>query len=194
MRKTLKSIAMQLSESDIQELFRLKKMEDKRVVALRKKRAKLAADIARLDSQIAKLGGETEAEAAPARRGRKPGSKNKKPGRKPGSGKAAAEKPAAKKTAGKKAAKKAAKKAVAKKPAVRKGKKRTRINLSATVRDIFAKAGAPLKASQVVDALPDAGIKVADVAAMRKRISVVLASQKSHFEQVERGVYQLKAQ
>ena len=178
MKRKLKTIAMQLSESDIQELIQFRKMGDKRVVELRKKRDKLAADLRKLDVQIQKLTGEpavVEAEAAePKRRGRRPG-KKKGTGRKPRAVKESA-----------------AKEPVAKKAGGRRGRKSSRSSLSAAVREVFAKAGTPLKASQVVDALSDVGIKVADVSAMRKRISVVLASQKNHFEQVERGLYQLK--
>ncbi|MCC8180608.1 MAG: hypothetical protein LIP23_06845, partial [Planctomycetes bacterium] len=65
-------------------------------------------------------------------------------------------------------------------------------DFSNAVREVFTKAGAPLRAKDVVDGLPGAGIKVDDVADMRKRVSVVLASQKNHFQQVERGVYQLR--
>lgn len=153
MKRKLKTIAQQLSESDIQELLRLKKMDDKRVVALQKKRDKLAADLTRVEAQIAKLTGDVE---APKRRGRKPG-----PAKTAGSGKTG-------------------------------GRRTRKVNLSATVREIFSRAGTPLKARDVVDALPEMGVKVKNVSDMRKRISVVLAAQKNYFEQVERGVYQLK--
>lgn len=154
MNRKLQNIAQRLSENDIHELLRLKKMGDKKVVALQKKRDKLAADLAKAEAQLAKLLGDAPAKP---RRGRKPGTK-----------KAAA--PAA----------------------GRKKRKSSRVNLSAAVREVFARAGAPLRAREVVDALPDVGVKVKDVTDMRKRVSVVLASQKSYFEQVERGVYQLK--
>ena len=166
MKRNLKSIAMKLTDSDIQELIRLRKQGDKKTVALRKKRDKLAAELARVDAQLAKAGVEIDAgEAQPAPRGRKPRGR-----------------PAS-------TAKKAATKTSA---SGRKGRK-PRTNLSAAVREVFARAGGPLKASQVVDGLPEAGIKVKSVPEMRKRISVVLASQKNYFEQVERGVYQLRS-
>lgn len=168
MNKKLQSIAQQLTESDIQELIRLKKQGSKKTIALRKKRDKLAAELARIDAQLEKADGDAGADAAkPARTGRR------------GRRKAAVAKPA-----------KAP--AKAKKAGARKGGRRQ--NLSAAVREVFAQAGTPLKASQVVDGLPTAGVKVKNVADMRKRISVVLASQKNHFEQVERGVYQLKSE
>lgn len=164
MKNNLQSIAMRLSESEIQELVRLKKMGDKKVVELRKRRDKLAAELARLDARLEKMaGGAVEAKPAPARRGRKP----------------AAEKAEAKAPRGRKVA-------------ARKGGRR--LNISAAVRKVFQQAGTPLKASQVVDGLPEAGLKVKNVSDMRKRVSVVLASQKNHFEQVERGVYQLKSE
>lgn len=158
MNRKLKNIAAKLSEADIQELIRIKKLGDKRAVTLRKKRDKLAADLAKIDAELAKITGEpAAAPAKPGRRGRKP----------------AAAAPAKAAKGGKK-------------------KSRRRTNLTGAVRDILTKAGEPLRASQVVDALPEAGIKVADVSDMRKRISVVLASQKKTFEQVSRGMYQLK--
>ena len=170
MNRKLLTIAKQLSGNDLEELLRLRKMEEKKVSDLHKTRDKLVADLAKVEKQLAKL--DSGAESAPKTR--------KKRGRKPASEAKAETAPARK--AGKK-------KAGAKKGA----KKRSRrLNLSAAVREVFARAARPLKASEVVDGLPAAGIKIADVSAMRKRISVVLASQKNHFEQVERGVYQLK--
>lgn len=166
MNKKLQSIAKQLTENDIQELIRMRKESSQKAITLRKKRDKLAAELARLDAQLEKLeGGDAGAGETKPARGRRSRKKT-----------AAAKAPAKPKKAG-----------------ARKGKSR-RVNLSAAVREVFAQAGAPLKASQVVDGLPAAGVKVKDVAEMRKRISVVLASQKTHFEQVERGVYQLKTE
>ena len=172
MKRKLQSIAMQLSEDEIQELMRLKKQGDKKSVALRKKRDRLAAELARLDAQLAKMGGDVP-EKEPARRGRKPKAKVK-------AAPARRRRPSAAKPAAKKGAKP--------------GRSSRRNNLSAAVTEIFSQAGTPLKASQVVDGLPGVGIKVKDVAAMRKRISVVLASQKKRFEPLERGVYQLKSE
>ena len=162
MKRKLQRIAMQLSESDIQELIRLKKMGDKKVIALQKKRDKLASDLAKVEAQLSKLMGDVEApkrgrprkNAGPAKTagGRKTGGARKKAGR----------------------------------------AKSKRLNLSAAVREALSRAGTPLKAKDIVEALPDVGIKVANVSDMRKRVSVVLASQKNYFEQVERGVYQLR--
>lgn len=160
MKRKLAAIAKQLSEDDIQELMRLKKMGDKRVVALQKKRDRLAASLESVDSELADLLGSETAAPKRGRRGRKP---------------AAAKSPAVKKVAGR-----------------RRGKPARNNNLSAAVREVFGRAGAPLKAREVVEALPSVGMKVKNEADMRKRISVVLASQKNHFEQVSRGVYQLR--
>lgn len=161
MKRSLKSIAAQLSEEEIQELVRIKKMSDKKTVGLMKKRDKLVSQLAAIDAELAKLtGGKKAAPTQPKRRGRKP---------------AAAAAPAAKK-----------------KPGRKKAVRGRRSNFSASVRDVFAQAGVPLKASQVVDALPGVGVKVKDVSDMRKRVSVVLAQHKNYFEQVERGVYRLR--
>lgn len=164
MKKKLQSIAAQLTEDDIQEIIRIKKTSDKRSVALMKRRDKLAAQLAAVEAELAAVAG-TSAPAAGKRRGRKPG---RKPGVKPAA-------------------------AGAKKVATRGRKKAAgrRNNFSAAVREVFAQAGTPLKASQVVDGLPAAGVKVKDVSEMRKRVSVVLAQHKNYFEQVERGVYRL---
>lgn len=171
MKSKLLSLAKRLSDNDVKELLRLRRLEDRKSIGLRKRRDKLAAEIARIDAQLAKLGGEEEAEPEARPRARKGAAKKR--GRKPGVAAAAAKKTAA--------------------PRGRKGgKKGRRQNLSAAVRQVFTNAGEPLKASQVVDALPGVGVAVKDVAEMRKRISVVLASQKNHFETVERGVYRLK--
>ena len=187
MKKELKSIAMQLSENDIKELFRLKKMGDKRVIALRKEREKMAANLARLDKRIARLMGEDEGEKAEAPKRRR---RSRKSGRRVAAKKAKAEPKKARGRPGRKAGKVSQTKSRGTRG---KGRKSARINnLSAAVRKVIAKAGAPLKASQVVDGLPGAGIKVASVADMRKRVSVVLASQKKHFDRVEPGLYQLK--
>lgn len=154
MKRKLATIAKELSEEDIQELIRLKRTDDKKVVALRKKRDKLAADLAKAEAELAKLTGEEapKRKRAPRKQGAKPGPK---------------------------------------KGAKRGG--RRRVNFTAAVREVFARAGAPLRAAEVVEQLPGVGIKVKDVADMKKRVSVVLASQKNSFEQVERGVYQVKS-
>lgn len=171
MKRSLKTIASQLTEADIQELMRLKRTGGKKVVSLQKKRDKLAADLAKVEAQLAQLTGE---EAPKARRGRKPGS-----------GKTAGRKPAVRKKAAAPAAAKGKKKVA--------GKRGGKINLTATVRDIINQAGSPQRARDIVEALPGKGVKVKDTADMRKRISVVLASQKNSFEQVSRGMYQVKS-
>ena len=163
MRKNLETIASKLSESDLQEIIRLKKKESKKSMALHKKRERLAVRLAKIDEQLGQLTGEVPAgkRSVPKRRGRKPG-------RKPAAGKA---------------------KTLLKKVGRRRGR---RVNLTAAVRGIFEQASNPLKAKEVVAALPAAGIKVKDVASMRKRISNILATQKKYFAQVERGLYRFR--
>lgn len=78
------------------------------------------------------------------------------------------------------------------KPGAKRGGKR-RVNFTAAVREVFAQAGTALRAAEVVERLDSVGIKVKDLTEMKKRVSVILASQKNSFEQVERGKYQLKA-
>lgn len=148
MKKNLAAMAKKLSEKELQELIRLKKQDDKKLISLRRKRDKIAAQLDEIDREIAEYEGVLKV-------GRK-----RKVGR-------------PKKTT-----------------AARKS--RSRLNLSAAVREVFAKAKNPLKAAQVVEGLPDVGVKVKNEADMKKRVSVVLASQKNYFEQVQRGVYQLK--
>jgi pyruvate/2-oxoglutarate dehydrogenase complex dihydrolipoamide acyltransferase (E2) component len=171
MKRTLQSIAAQLSEDEINQLIKIKKMGGKKSAALLKKRDKLAAQLAAVEAELARLsGGKVAPSAQPKRRGRKP--------------------------AAAKAAKTAKAAAPAKKTAGRKKKAAgsRRINFSASVREVFTQAGTPLKASQVVDGLPGVGVKVKDISDMRKRVSVVLAQHKNHFEQVERGVYRLRGE
>lgn len=170
MKRKLQSIAAQLSEDDIQEIIRIKKTSDKRSVSLMRKRDKLAAQLAALDAELAKIAGKPVAAATTGkRRGRKPGVK------------AATAEAATAKTGKKKVATRG-----------RKASAGRRNNFSAAVREVFSQAGSPLKASQVVDGLPTVGVKVKDVSDMRKRVSVVLAQHKNYFEQVERGVYRLR--
>lgn len=154
MKRKLASIAKSLTEADIQELIHLKKMGDKRVVALTRKRDRVAANLEKIEAELAELTGV----AAPGKRGRK-----RRTGAKPGP-----------------------------KPGTRRGGKR-RINFTAVVRDVLTKAGQPLRAAEVVERLPEAGVKVKDVTDMKKRVSVIFASQKNSFQQVERGKYQIKA-
>lgn len=131
-----------MSESDIQEIIRIKKVDDKRVEALRKKREKLVDQLVSLDAEITKLTGEAPAADAPKRRG------------------------------------------------APRGGRRSKINFVAKIKEVFEQANEPLRARDIVDALPNVGVKVKDVAYTRKRVSVALATNKC-FEQVERGVYRL---
>ncbi|MDR1745499.1 MAG: hypothetical protein LBS30_07085 [Planctomycetota bacterium] len=154
MKKKLRSIAAQLTEDEIQELIQIKKMGDKKTVALMRKRDRLASQLAALDAELARIEGKP---VARKRRGR-PASKVK---------------------------------------IVARGRRKTssggrRPNFSAAVREVFVKAGEPLRARQVVEGLADMGVKVTDASDMRKRVSIVLAQHKKHFEQVERGVYRLR--
>lgn len=147
MRKNLAAMAKKLSEKELHELIRLKREDDKKLIGLRKKRDKIAAQLDEVKREIAEYEGSLKV-------GRT--KKVSRPKKAAGTG------------------------------------KRRRLNLSAAVRDVFAQADAPLKAAQVVEGLPGVGMKVKDEADMKKRVSVVLASQKKYFEQVQRGVYQLK--
>lgn len=162
MNKDLENIARQLSESDIQELMRIKKSEDKKLAELRQKRDKLAADLADLDAQLAFGGPEKSAKRKPRRGGRKPGS----------------------------AAKAGPAKKAGKRGRARRGEEK--VNMAGAVREAFEHAGTPLRARQVVDLLPEVGVEVADELDMRKRVSVILAQHKKSFQQIERGVYRLK--
>ena len=72
MRKNLLLIANRLSEADILQLFSLKKQSNSKAAALKKKRDKLAADLASLEKRIAKLEGSGADAEEPARRGPKP--------------------------------------------------------------------------------------------------------------------------
>ena len=67
---------------------------------------------------------------------------------------------------------------------------RRAVGLTEAVRNVVAKASKPVRASEVVDALPEAGFTVRDVAATRKRVSIILATQKGSFRQAGRGLYQ----
>ncbi len=171
MKRKLAAIARELSEDDLQELLRLKRTDGKLVAELSRKRDKLAEELAKADAELARLTGG----AAPAkRRGR----------RKAAEKSAEAEAPEMKQRA------KPGPKPGSKRMAKRGG--RRKVNFTAAVRDVFAKAGTPLRAAEVVGLLSDSGMKIKDPADLKKRVSVVLASQKNSFEQVERGLYKLK--
>lgn len=151
MKKDLLSIAMGLSEKDIQKLAKLHKDGSKKLTELRRERKKLAAALAKVDRQIAALDVETE---APARRTRK---------------------------------------TRAAKPVAGKGRKAKRggAGLTDAVREILSKSSTPMRASEIVDALPGEGVSVKDVQATRKRVSIILASQKKSFAQSGRGLYKI---
>ncbi len=169
MKRKLAAIARELSDADLQEILKYRKTGDKKVDALRKKRDRLAESLEKAEAELAKLTGD---EAPAKRRGRKPG------------------RPAAA-GAGKKAKQaKAGKPAAKRKPRSGSGR---RVNFTAAVRDVFVKTGGSLRAAEVVEHLAEAGIKTTDVPDMKKRVSVILASQKNSFEQVDRGLYRLKA-
>ena len=75
---SLVALAKKLTASDIEQILRLK-----RVAPLEAEREKIIGELAKLDKQIAALGG--EAPKVPGKRGRKPGRPAKgKPGRKRG--------------------------------------------------------------------------------------------------------------
>ena len=190
MKKNLMSIAMGLSDKEIIELVRLKKTGGKKMVELRRERKKLLTSLARIDKKIATFGGvavEETVEEAPVktRRGKGRGRKAAKPATK-----------AAKATKSDKVAKKAAKAPKAPKAPkatkIKRGRKGGRriAGLTDAVRKVVAGATQPMRASDIVDALPGSGFKVADVSMIRKRVSIILATQKGSFKQVGRGLYQ----
>lgn len=76
-------------------------------------------------------------------------------------------------------------------PGPRAGAKRGKINFVAKMREVFAQAGKPLRAREIVESLPEVGVKIKDIPYTRKRVSVALATNKC-FEQVSRGIYQLR--
>jgi hypothetical protein len=148
------AIVKELSEKDIEELIRLKKDGGKKLQELRNERRKLAAQLQKIDGQIAELGGAGDAgEAVPA----KPGARSGRQG----------------------------------KPAAGAGGKKTRRaqGLTEAVIKVVAEAGEPLRAREIVEALPGVGFKVKSIKDARKRVSIVLSSQKNKFVKVGRGLY-----
>ncbi|MDR2392324.1 MAG: hypothetical protein LBE84_11690, partial [Planctomycetota bacterium] len=80
--KNLTNIAMQLSEDEIRQLMRLKKKGGQLAIRLRRRRDKIAAELEKLDRQLARITGNI----TPAETGRTRGTGKKtagKPGRKP---------------------------------------------------------------------------------------------------------------
>ncbi|MDR0361667.1 MAG: hypothetical protein LBJ46_03125 [Planctomycetota bacterium] len=163
MKRKLLDIAKQLSERELEQLMQLKRDGGKKLQELRKERRKVAAELARIDRRIAQFGGEPEAETG-----------------KPVGAKA----PSAAKKRGR------PKKAEAKPRGRRKGPRRGK-GLTEGVMKVLEAAAEPLRASDIVDALPGAGFKVEDVKEARKRVSIVLASKKDRIENVGRGLYKL---
>ncbi|MDR3077995.1 MAG: hypothetical protein LBV15_04445, partial [Planctomycetota bacterium] len=149
MENNLSRLALRLSEAEIQELLRLKKGGLKKTKALRKRRDALAARLAKLDRRIAEMTGEeTVAASKPEAVASPVQAGPAKRGRKPG------KRPAASRTSG--------------------GDGRM-IGITAAIRAALSGAkGQPLKAAQVVDAMPGIGIKVDNVAEMRQRVSILL--------------------
>ncbi len=171
MKKKLLSIAMGLSEKDIKELMRLKKDGSKRLEELRRERKKLLADLKKVNDTIVSLGGEDlfTMEASPRK------TRGPKPGRKAALSGITSTKRNKSANAG----------------SSRKGKRLVSGGLTDAVRKVLVDAGDSLRAADIVDKLPGFGYKVKDIAAVRKRGSIVLATQKKNFEQVGRGLYRI---
>ncbi|MDR1533679.1 MAG: hypothetical protein LBU64_01070 [Planctomycetota bacterium] len=171
MKRNLKIIAGQLSDRDIREVIRLKKLGGKRAVELKKKRAKLAETLDKLDQRLAALAGADFSPAPPVRR-KSAGKAAKAARAKPAEGEApAADQPI---------------------DSARKGRKPSPGSLASLVRKILDKSEEPLKAREIVERLPKTRVKALGVPALRKRISVLLATQNGYFEQTGRGLYKLK--
>lgn len=171
MNKNLLTIAMGLSEKDIKELMRLKKDGSKKLGELRRERKKLLTALKKINDQIVSYGGEDIFNMdSPVKKAR-----GRKPGRKPALAEAAT--PKRKKTA--------------KSSSKGKGKRLISGGLTDAVRKVLLDANDSLRAADIVDKLPGFGYKVKDVAATRKRVSIVLATQKKNFEQVGRGLYRI---
>jgi|GEM_PF-2586248 hypothetical protein len=172
MNKDLLTIAMGLSEKDIKELMRLKKDGSKKLGELRRERKKLLTALKKINDQIVSYGGEdifNMDSPATKRRGRKPGKKS-----------TLAEKAPTSK-----------RKKPTKANSGAKGKRLISGGLTDAVRKVLVDANDSLRAADIVDKLPGFGYKVKDVAAIRKRVSIVLATQKKNFEQVGRGLYRI---
>jgi hypothetical protein len=189
--ENLTSIAMRLSEDEIKQLMHLRKKGEQAAIKLRRRRDELSIELKKVEERLADITGESTPGAAGRRR--RPG-KNAaaKPGRAPRGG---AEAPAGKsvrKPARKPARAKAAKAARIESAGETRGRKLSPNGLTAAVRSILAEAGAPLNANQIIEALPGAGFKINDAQLAKKRVSVLLASQKKYFTSVARGIYTLK--
>ena len=189
--KNLTSIAMQLSEDEIRQLMRLRKKGEQEAIKLRRRHDRLAAELKKVEKRLAGITGESTpgavgrpgrpAKKAAVKPGRAPKGKAQVPAGKPGRGSGS-------KPAGATAAN-----------AVRiggasetRGRKLSPNGLAAAVRSVLADAGTPLNAHQIVEALPGVGFKVDDNRLVKKRVSVLLASQKKYFTSVTRGIYTVK--
>ncbi|MDR1519623.1 MAG: hypothetical protein LBU23_05695 [Planctomycetota bacterium] len=179
MKRDLKSIARDLSENEIQELFRLKKQGGRKVIALRKKREKAAAALAKLDRQIAAILGDEAGIAPTSGRQAKAGEprSGKRRGRRSGT--------AAKAAVGKTKTAAAGEKKAA-------GKRRYSRGLAQKVRDFLGKATEPLNSQQIVEGLVNSGVRIGDGKDLRRRVGVMLSGQGKYFEKVGRGLYKLK--
>lgn len=206
----LARIAMDLSENEIKQLLKLKKVGGKRLATLRAKRARAAAALAELDRKIDALsaGDEGDAGSAPKRGkrgpGRKPGRKGAaKRGRKAKANAAdntaekaeSAAKPGrrGRKASGKAKAAKTVKAARAgKKVAGKRGgnqSKWARTGLSAAIRDTFGGKGETLRSGDIMQRLEANGLTISNPAVIRRKVASILATQKKVYEMVERGLY-----
>lgn len=185
MKRNLLNIAMGLSEKELKELVRLKKDGSKKLTALRRERKKLQTALDKVDSEIAMFTGESVEPAAPktAARGRRR-AKAKAAPKARGAKKTVKKTAKIAKTAGKKAAKTA-------KTTARGGVKIKAGGLTNAVKQILGQSAQALRAGDIVEKLPEVGFKVKNEAALRKRVSIVLATQKKNFKQAGRGLYQI---
>ena len=167
MKRKLLDMAMRLSETDIAEMLRLKQDGEKKLAELKKERRQLATQVVKLDREIAALGGAEDGATEPAGKSR---------GRPKKDDDAKEAKPAA--TGGRRAGRS-------------RGGAKGKGGLSHSIKLVMGNASAPMRAREIVDQLPTVGYKVKNEVAIRKRASIILASQKNHFKQVERGLYEL---
>lgn len=189
MRKTkvakvdLLSLVNSLSEEQLKALVKMKKSGGKKLAALQAKREKLAAELVKIDEQLADAGigeiADAGKESPPAKR-----KVGRKPGRKPGRNAA----PAAPKSAEGGKEKKAAKGKGKRKP------RRARTGLSLAVRQAFdGDKSKRLRSAEILEVLPGLGFPVDDPAETRRKVASILATQKNNFQAVGPGLYKLIA-
>ena len=167
-------LAAQLSARDLETLLKLKQ-DGGRVAGLRKKRDKIARDIAAIDRQIAAIDGGS----APAKRGRKPGAPVAKKRGRPAAKKRS--RPAAAKTAAKAPARKSGRQ-----PKGRAG------NLPAMLEAVMKKHGRPISLGDAAKALTAAGYKSKGSAAvLRKMVSMACRRRDDLFARASKGMYKL---